>query len=112
MGFPNKCVLRGGNAASACGKAMNTASTNQPSVRFVNPGSAFCSWMAVGLRKNQAASSTGPLENPPTPITTSGSNFRRILTDCQSARGNRTIPLTNPAMPIRLSGPTSMISSG
>src|SRR5438105_4113603 len=91
---------------------MNTASTKCPSVRLVNPGRAFCSWIAVGLRISQATRSTGPLEYPPTPITTSGSNFRRTFIDCQKARGRRNRPMRNPSRPIRLSGPTSMISSG
>ena len=112
MGLPSRCVFRAGNFASASGKAMKIASTNRPSVRLVNPGSAFCSWMAVGLRISQAASRTGPLEYPPTPITTSGSNWRRIRTDCQNARGTRSSPLKRPVTPMRLSGPTSMICSG
>ncbi len=61
MGFPSRCVRPEGNPARASSKAMKIASAKRPTIRLVRPGSAFCSWMAMGMRKSHAASTTGPL---------------------------------------------------
>src|SRR5919108_4584454 len=112
MGLPRRYVRDAGKAARASSNAMKHARAKWPRARLVKPGSAFCSCTAVGMRISHAVITNGPLAYPPTPTTTSGSKRRRIRRDCQTDRGRRKSPNSVPRTPCRLSGATSISSSG
>jgi hypothetical protein len=71
-GLPVRIVFRPAKCRAEASKEMKTRSTNLPRIRLLNPGKAFCSWMAVLLPIAQAVKTTGPEAYPPTPKTRSG----------------------------------------
>ena len=117
IGLPATTDLRAGNSPSGSGKDRKIRSTKFARIRFVTPGMAFCSAMAVLIPRKWAVRTAGPEAYPPTPRTTWGENFFIILNACIILFGIfsaawREFPQERPLMPSTSSVARGYPSSG
>jgi hypothetical protein len=68
------------------GKPVPIVLTRRARKRFARPITPFCSWIRVGMRKSEAASTGGTVGYPPKPTTAAGRSRRSTETACTTPR--------------------------